>query len=146
MLCSATLKVCGTFKSVFFDYKSLAADECPNNPWRSPNSALFGGLDAFLERCHDLLDLLRTIVQFQKLEKIEVGGNKGRTLSASVSQIHADFQSMVLSLTRVGYDVLDVELKQFDADFHAFRGEMKARERRISHRIASHRIASHRIA
>ena len=52
-------------------------------------------MDSFLERCHDLLDLCKTVVQFQKLEKVEVGGNKGRTLSASVYQIYADFTSVL---------------------------------------------------
>jgi len=60
-----TLKVCGTFKSVYFDYKSRANNEVPSNPWRLQNTALFPRLDAFLERCHDLLDLTKTIVQFR---------------------------------------------------------------------------------
>ena len=71
-----TLKVCGTFKSVYFDYKSRANNEVPHNPWRIQNTALFPRLDAFLERCHDLLDLCKTVVQFQRLERIEIGGNK----------------------------------------------------------------------
>ena len=69
-------QVCGTFKSIYFDYKSRANNEVPNNPWRIQNTALFPRLDSFLERCHDLLDLCKTVVQFQKLEKIEIGGNK----------------------------------------------------------------------
>lgn len=44
-------------------------------------------LDSFLERCHDILDLTQTIVQFSKLAKIEVGGTKGNTLTASVKQV-----------------------------------------------------------
>ena len=84
-----TLKVCGTFKSVYFDYKSRANNEVPHNPWRIQNTALFPRLDAFLERCHDLLDLTKTVVQFTRLEKIEIGGNKGRSLSASVVQIYS---------------------------------------------------------
>ena len=61
----------------------------PHPPCRRvvQNTALFPRLDSFLERCHDLLDLCKTVVQFQKLEKVEVGGNKGRTLSASVYQV-----------------------------------------------------------
>ena len=55
-----TLKVCGTFKSVYFDYKSRANSEVPQNPWRIQNTALFPRLDSFLERCHDLLDLCKT--------------------------------------------------------------------------------------
>ncbi len=61
------LKNCVTFKSTYFDYKSQAAEECPSNPWRFQNSALFVRLDTFLERCHDVLDLMQTILQFNKV-------------------------------------------------------------------------------
>ena len=126
-----TLKVCGTFKSVYFDYKSRANNEVPQNPWRIQNTALFPRLDSFLERCHDLLDLTKTIVQFQKLEKIEIGGNKGRTLSASVGQIYNDFSQVLEQFIKVPYDVLDVEVKQFDDDFYEFRCSIKELERRL---------------
>ena len=33
-----TLRVCGSFKSVYFDYKSRASSEVPNNPWRIQNT------------------------------------------------------------------------------------------------------------
>ena len=153
-----TLKVCGTFKSVYFDYKSRANNEVPahgarktqrpahgwrqthpllrpawlrqvpQNPWRIQNTALFPRLDSFLERCHDLLDLCKTVVQFQKLEKIEIGGNKGRTLSASVGQIYTDFCNVLDAFVKVPYDVLDVEVKQFDDDFYNFRVSIKELE------------------
>lgn len=57
------------------------------SPFRCQNNALFMRLDSFLERCHDILDLTQTIVQFSKLAKIEVGGTKGNTLTASVKQV-----------------------------------------------------------
>eukprot|EP00965_Chrysotila_dentata_P159824 5279551-Pleurochrysis_carterae.AAC.1 len=104
-------QVCGTFKSVYFDYKSRASNEAPSNPWRVQNTALFPRLDSFLERCHDLLDMFKTIVQFQKLEKVEVGGNKGRTLSASVYQTYSDFASVLDKFKLEKYDVLDVEVR-----------------------------------
>jgi len=59
-------QVCGTFKSVYFEYKSKAGIESPNNPWRVQNTSLFPYLDAFLERCHDVLDLFKTITQVQR--------------------------------------------------------------------------------
>ena len=43
-----TLKICVTFKSSYFDYKARASTECPSNPWRFQNSALFSRLDGFL--------------------------------------------------------------------------------------------------
>ena len=126
-----TLKVCGTFKSVYFDYKAKANTEVPQNPWRIQNTALFPRLDSFLERCHDLLDLTKTIVQFQRLERVEIGGNKGRALSSSVAQIFVDFTAILETFAKVPYDVLDIDVKQFDDDFYEFRCSIKELEQRI---------------
>ena len=71
------VQVFGKFKASFFEYKAKANSECPNNQWRMQNNAAFVRLDAFLERCHDIWDLTKTIGQFSKLAKIEVGGTKG---------------------------------------------------------------------
>lgn len=89
------LRVCGSFKSYYFDYKSKSNAETPDNPWRFQNSALFGRLDAFLERCNDILDLMQIILQFQKLEKVEIGNTHGKNLTANVRQIFAEFQQAV---------------------------------------------------
>jgi dynein heavy chain len=126
-----TLLVCGTFKSTYFDYKATANAECPANPWRIQNNALFMRLDSFLERCHDILDLTSTIVQFSKLASIQVGGTKGKTLTTSVQQIHGDFQAAVVKFKGVGYDIMDVSAKQFDDDFYEFRCSIKELERRL---------------
>lgn len=89
------LKVCGTFKSCYFDYKNRSSTETPENPWRFQNSALFGRLDAFLERCHDILDLMQIMLQFQKLEKVEIGNTQGKNLTTTARQIFSEFQSAV---------------------------------------------------
>ena len=126
-----TLHVCGTFKSTYFDYKTTANAECPANPWKIQNNALFMRLDSFLERCHDILDLTQTIVQFSKLAKIEVGGTKGKTLTASIKQIYEDFLNAVAKFKAVPYDIMDVGAKSFDDDFYEFRCAIKELERRL---------------
>ena len=126
-----TLKVCGTFKSTYFDYKATANAECAANPWRIQNNALFVRLDTFLERCHDILDLTQTIVQFSQLGEIEVGGTKGKTLTTSVQQIFSDFNTAVASFENVTYDIMDVNAKRFDDDFYEFRCTIKELERRL---------------
>jgi malonyl CoA-acyl carrier protein transacylase len=55
------LRVAGEFKRVYFHYKANAAVECPANPWRISNIALFSRLDAFLERCHDVLEVANVL-------------------------------------------------------------------------------------
>lgn len=126
-----TLNVCGAFKSTYFDYKTTANAECPANPWKIQNNALFMRLDSFLERCHDILDLTQTIVQFSKLAKIEVGGTKGKTLTASIKQIYEDFHHAVAKFKAVPYDIMDVGAKAFDDDFYDFRCAIKELERRL---------------
>jgi dynein heavy chain len=63
------LKVLGTFKSYYLEYKARSAQQAPANPWRVQNGALFGRLDAFLARCQDVLELCNS--------GQEVGGRVG---------------------------------------------------------------------
>ena len=126
------LKVCVTFKSTYFDYKARASTECPSNPWRFQNSALFSRLDDFLERCHDVLDLMQTIVQFNKMERIEVGGTKGKALTSNVVDIYNEFLQATAVFKNAEYDIMDVEEKNFDDDFYTFRCCINELERRLA--------------
>jgi dynein heavy chain len=130
------LRVSVTFKSTYFDYKARASTECPSNPWRFQNSALFSRLDSFLERCHDVLDLMQTIVQFSKLERIEVGGSKGKALTARVQQIFAEFEDASMLFRRAPEKIMNVEHAGFDDDFYAFRCVINELERRLAAVIA----------
>ena len=76
------LDVCSKFKDAYFDYKTKS-----KNQWKISTNALFVRLDAFGERCQDIMHLTGTILQFKKLEKIEIGNTKGKTMTASIMQI-----------------------------------------------------------
>ena len=136
----ATLRVCSMLKTAYFKYKTRVSVECPEKPWRFQNSALFNRLDSFLERCHDILELVNTKLQYMKLEKIEVGGTKGKVLTTSVAQIYVDFCQAISKFDKIaaahnagtgGYDILEVEAKEFDDDFYEFRVAIKEMERRL---------------
>ena len=88
-------------------------------------------LDSFLERCHDILDMTQTIVQFNKLSKIEIGGTKGKNLTQSVQQIHGEFTAAVRQFQHVPYDIMDVGAKKFDEDYFEFRTRISELERRL---------------
>ncbi|KAK3254170.1 Dynein beta chain, flagellar outer arm [Cymbomonas tetramitiformis] len=126
-----TLKVCGTFKSYYFDYKAKVGVENPDNPWKFQNSSLFSRLDSFLERCHDIYDLAQIVVQFNKLEKIEVGGTLGKTLTVTVREIFDEFITSFSKFQEITYDITDVENNQFDDDFYQFRTKIKELERQL---------------
>ncbi len=51
-------------------------------------------MDLFLERCHDVLDLMQTSLQFGKLDRVEIGGTKGKALTYNVHKIQEDFNQV----------------------------------------------------
>ena len=125
------LNVCNSFKTIYNEYKATANAECPANPWKIQNNALFLRLDSFLERCHDLLEMTQSILSFSKLSKIEIGGTKGKTLTSSVKQIHDDFLLSIAKFKVVEYDLMDVSVKTFDEDYYLFRSSIKELEKRL---------------
>jgi len=86
-----TIEVCVQLQREYLDAKALVASECKKNPWKVQSTALFGRVDSFVERCTDVQDVIETVHQFNRLEKIEIGGTKGRTLTGSVIQVYDDF-------------------------------------------------------
>ena len=125
------LKVCGSFKSTYFEYKTRIATDCPQNQWSIQNGALFARLDSFIERSHDILDLTKTIIQFSKLSKVEIGGTKGSTLTSTIQQIKDDFQRSADAVKNLEYDIMDIKAVQFDSEYSKFRKVVKEVERRL---------------
>eukprot|EP00879_Flechtneria_rotunda_P005416 GHRR01005708.1.p1 GENE.GHRR01005708.1~~GHRR01005708.1.p1 ORF type:complete len:1495 (+),score=578.36 GHRR01005708.1:300-4784(+) len=126
-----TLKVLGSFKAHYFAYKTASATECPTNPWRFQNSIIFGRLDTFLERCNDMLELQSTCLQFGRLERVEIGGTKGKALTGAIKQVHADFGAAHDKFQQVLYDVMDTDAPGFQADFTVFRDVIRELEHRL---------------
>jgi hypothetical protein len=74
------LRVLGTFKRTYFDYKNRLCNEAPERQWKVPSGALFQRLDVFMDRCNEVLDINLTSMQFSKLggdRGVEIGGTKG---------------------------------------------------------------------
>jgi len=122
-----TLEVCSKFKEAYFVYKAKA-----NNEWNITTNALFVRLDAFAERCQDIIHLTSTIIQFNKLAKIEIGGTKGKTLTETVQGILSEFETVVEKFQEVEYDIMEIANKKFDDDFYIFRCRIKELERRLA--------------
>lgn len=126
------IRILANFKQFYFEYRGKSVTECPENPWRFLNSSLFQRLDAFLERSHDMMDMMSTCVQFNKLDRVEIGGTKGKVLTAGIKAIHQDFTDAVEKFKAVDYDVMDVDARKFDEDFYSFRVVVKELERRLA--------------
>ena len=56
---------------------------------------------------------------------------QGKTLTTSIKQIFSDFQAAAEKFKSLSYDTMNVDAKQFDIDFFAFRSVIKELERRL---------------
>lgn len=124
---SLCLDVCSKFKDAYFDYKGKS-----KNQWKISTNALFVRLDAFAERCQDIMHLTGAISQFIKLQKIEIGNTKGKTMTANILTVSNEFTKAVDDFMLVKYDILDIEKREFDDDFFKFRQRIKELERRLA--------------
>jgi dynein heavy chain len=122
-----TIDICTKFKDAYFEYRAKA-----DGQWKLTLNALFSRLDAYTERCHDIHHLTMTIMQFNKLEKIELGGTKGKILTETLKQISEEFKKAVDNFRQLPYDTMDINVKEFDEDFLAFRNKIKELERRLA--------------
>jgi dynein heavy chain len=139
-----TIDVCAKFKDSFFHFKSLSKNSNNGQGWGLPMNALFIRLDSFLERCHDIMHITDTIVQFNKLDAINIGGTKGKNLSSTIQQISHEFKAAVEKFKEGpnagegegneddALEIMDINNKAFDDSFFEFRNTIKELERRLA--------------
>jgi dynein heavy chain len=131
-LLKTTMQVIESFKTQFFKYQTKASRELSDPAWDTPAEVLFARLDLFLERCSDISEFLKIVLEFSKLGKIFLGGTKGKQLTNALRQIHDDFVKAVESFKQVPYDIMDITRARFDDDFYRYRCEVKELDRRLA--------------
>lgn len=67
-------RVANAIKATYFDCKAQIAKS--KRPWNFDSKLIFGRLDDFTIRVNEILGLFDTITEFNRLEKIEIGGTK----------------------------------------------------------------------
>ena len=93
-------------------------EEAP--PWTFNPSAVFDRLNAFLKRLTDIEWLFDTVLEFTKLEKIEIGGIMGRSLSLRIVAVFKEFQQLFTAFTTRAADVLEPDDESFVQDCKKF--------------------------
>ena len=87
------LQMRSAFQRCYLKYRSSAKD--PPGGAHTMKTAFFARLDSFRARTADMLDFCRIALQFRRLEKVGIGGTKGKALSSSVERIYEEFEEVV---------------------------------------------------
>lgn len=113
-------------------YFRTCFDECKENigsffrerpvvNWTFHPKNVFERFNAFIERLETIQWFFYTVIEFLKLEKIEIGGLKGRTLSGRITQVSLEFNQCFSIFASKTYDVLDPDDTTFKDDFKKFQ-------------------------
>lgn len=70
---------------------------------------------------HTIQWFFYTVIEFLKLEKVEIGGLKGRILSGRITAVSLEFNQCFSSFASKSYDVLDPDDESFKEDFMKFQ-------------------------
>ena len=60
--------------------------------WEFQEHLIFKRFDSFVDRLNIVKEFFRTAQQFLKLEKVEIGGIRGRALSSRIGSVHEEFK------------------------------------------------------
>ncbi|KAL4716976.1 hypothetical protein ACJJTC_012787 [Scirpophaga incertulas] len=91
-----------------------------SKPWTLDLNAVFERLNKFLNRLETILCFFYTVIEFQKLKQIEVGGIKGRMLGEQISEVSSEFDAYFREFASKSYDVLEPDDETFDNDYKSF--------------------------
>ena len=125
---STVIKTCEDIIVLTNKYKGM--EGLGSAAWCSPHSVLFGRLDAFVERCQDLRFVMNQAALYEVFAEIQIVGTNGQKSTASAREVHQDMQAALAQFVHVPYNVLDIEVAEFEWSFSAFRTAVKGLDQR----------------
>jgi dynein heavy chain len=108
---SQTIKILKYFRTIFDEYKENLAPFFNDRPvvtWTFHPNAVFERYNAFLDRLHTIQWFFYTVIEFLKLEKVEIGGLKGRILSGRITAVSIEFNQCFAAFASKTYDVVGI--------------------------------------
>ena len=89
-------------------------------------SSIFAQIDAFVQRCKDLLEVCEALTQFAPKAKLPTfGGTRGPEITKSLLNIQSSFQKLLAQLRGLNYSILDVKATFWHDDFNSFKSGVK---------------------
>ncbi|XP_065217396.1 dynein beta chain, ciliary [Planococcus citri] len=129
------LNVFKVLRNVYDEYADNLKTFFKDRPpiiWTFDSSVIFCRTQIFIDRLSTIQWFFDTVKEFTKLEKIEIGGLKGRSLGARIISIYREFnENFTLFSTRT-YDVLDPEDSHFPNDYKHFQDHINKLDRKLA--------------
>ena len=92
---------------------------------------VFKRYDCFVGRLNTISEFFNTAQQFQKLEKVEIGGLRGKLFTNHVKKIFEEFKELYGIFGNRTYDALNPNDKYFLKDYEKFNGKIFSLDRKL---------------
>ena len=92
---------------------------------------VFKRYDSFLERLGIIKEFFNTAQQFLKLEKVEIGGIRGKALTTNINKVHEEFKDLYGIFANRTYDSLDPQDRGFLRDYEKFNSKIFGLDRKL---------------
>ncbi|TMW47091.1 hypothetical protein DOY81_007834, partial [Sarcophaga bullata] len=111
--------------------------EFNSQDWTWHPHEIFSRFDKYIERLETLKELFNTGRDFMKLEKITVGGLRGKQITTALEKILEEYNGHYREWTNIQYNPLDPDAKQstFDHDRAVFKNKTNVLERKIAYQF-----------
>uniref|UniRef100_A0A3B3ZGU7 Dynein heavy chain tail domain-containing protein n=1 Tax=Periophthalmus magnuspinnatus TaxID=409849 RepID=A0A3B3ZGU7_9GOBI len=130
-----TITVLQTFKQLFHTYRQQVPQYYKYSHlvklWDFPASLVFQRTDRIMERLHMVEGLFATALDFLKLEKVELGGSRGKVLNEMVFTLNEEFHDRWRALRESKYDPLDYTKDGFVHHYKTFMEQTKDFDQRL---------------
>ncbi|XP_029686282.1 dynein heavy chain 11, axonemal isoform X1 [Takifugu rubripes] len=131
-----TIAVLQTFKQLFHAYRqqipSYFRVTAAIRLWDFPARLVFQRSDCVMERLCMIEELFGTALDFLKLEKIELGGSRGKVLSQMVHSMSEEFHDHWRAIRESKYDPLDYTNDDFERHYMRFMEQSRDFDQRLA--------------
>ncbi|XP_072152514.1 dynein beta chain, ciliary-like [Bemisia tabaci] len=131
-----TIQVLYNFKKLFEFCRRNLHTYFPKNTnhvsWLFDWDTVFKRFNSFIQRLEQLQILFSTSIEYNKLEKVEIGGVLGRHLSGKVNKMFLEFQLIIRRFQQLTYDPTDIDDHAFVIDYSSFLGRVVDIDRRLA--------------
>ena len=123
------------FRDSFLEYKDKLPSYFPPDvtprKWEFQEKLIFEKYDTFLDRLKIIYEFCQTSNQFLRLEKVEVGGIRGKLLTENMRKVFLQFKELYATFALKTYDCSDPKNRRFLKDYEKFNSEVWRMERRL---------------
>ncbi|KAG8443036.1 hypothetical protein GDO86_011741 [Hymenochirus boettgeri] len=132
-----TLNVLQSFKNAFLTHRdnleSYYSDRKYFKFWDFRSEMVFARFDRYLERLMKAKDIFTIMLEFQKLEKLEFGGLKGKTLNEQLFYLNEEFLDSCKVFKESTLDPTDFNNLEFEHDYNEFKKKVQDFETRLAY-------------